>query len=71
MSAMAGNLPGYEEASRAFYGGNQALFYTLIQPWPAGIRDHAKRLAAAAFEAQIAARQECAYLPIRGEQVFV
>ena len=68
MSAMAGNLPGYEEASRAFYGRNQALFYTLIQPWPGGIRDHAKRLAAAAFEAQIAARQECASTPTGSER---
>jgi hypothetical protein len=38
MSAMAGNLPGYEEASRALYAGNRALFEDLILDWPHNIR---------------------------------
>jgi hypothetical protein len=49
MSAMAGNLPGFEEATRAFFAGNQARFDELVEPWPADVRDHARTLAAAAF----------------------
>lgn len=53
MSTMLGNQPGYEEASRALYGGDRARFVTLSEPWPADLRDHARRLAAPAFgEAQ-------------------
>ena len=50
MSAMAGNQPGYEEAIRALYAQEQARFDGLIQPWPADVRDHVRKLAAAAFE---------------------
>jgi uncharacterized protein len=50
MSAMAGNLPGFEEATRALFAGNRALFDELIEPWPADIKDHARKLSAGAFE---------------------
>jgi hypothetical protein len=50
MSAMAGNQPGYEEAIRALYAQEQARFDGLIQPWPADVRDHVRKLAATAFE---------------------
>ena len=49
MLTMAGDLPGYEEASRAFYRGEQHRFSTLTKKWPADIRDHAHELAAAAW----------------------
>jgi hypothetical protein len=49
MSAMAGNLPNFEEASRAFFAGKQEQFLKLIKPWPKKIRDHARHLAATAF----------------------
>jgi hypothetical protein len=49
LSAMAGNEPGFEEAIRALFGGQQHRFAELIGPWPADIRDHAKKLAAGAF----------------------
>lgn len=49
VSAMAGNEPGYEEAIRALFGGHEQRFHEIVEPWPADIRDHAKRLAAAAF----------------------
>ena len=45
MSALAGNMPNYEEALRAFYAGDALRFQELIQPWPAGIRNHIKNLA--------------------------
>jgi hypothetical protein len=49
MSTMLGNQPGYEEASRALYGADRRRFMTLTEAWPADLRDHARRLAAAAF----------------------
>ena len=45
MSAMAGNLPGFEEASRALFGDDRRSFTRLIAPWPADIRDHVVKLA--------------------------
>lgn len=49
MSAMAGDAPGYEEATRALYAGDGARFEAQTQAWPADVRDHARRLAADAF----------------------
>jgi hypothetical protein len=45
MSAMAGNLPGFEEASRALFGDDRRSFTRLIASWPADIRDHLVKLA--------------------------
>ncbi|MGA3027840.1 MAG: DUF2239 family protein [Bryobacteraceae bacterium] len=44
LSAMAGNLPGYEEATRALWAGNRGRFDDLIREWPRDIRAHAQRL---------------------------
>ena len=49
LSAMAGNLPGYEEASRALYAGNRAHFEELIRDWPRDIRAYIQRLVEDAF----------------------
>ena len=49
MSAMAGDLPGFEEATRAFFARDAAKFASLTEPWPIDIRDHARRMAEAAF----------------------
>jgi hypothetical protein len=40
MSAMAGNLPGFEEASRALFADERRRFASLIAAWPDDIRDH-------------------------------
>jgi len=45
MTALAGNLPGYEEAIRALFAGDDAGFAARIADWPADIRDHAAKLA--------------------------
>jgi hypothetical protein len=45
MSAMAGNLPGFEEASRALFADERRRFASLIAAWPDDIRDHIVRLA--------------------------
>lgn len=50
MSAMAGNLQGFEEATRALFAGNSERFNDLIGTWPGDIRDHARMLAEAAFQ---------------------
>ena len=45
MSAMAGNLPGFEEASRALFADDRRRFAALIAGWPGDIRDHIVKLA--------------------------
>lgn len=45
MSAMAGNLPGFEEASRALFADDRRQFVALIAGWPGDVRDHIVRLA--------------------------
>ena len=45
MSAMAGNLPGFEEASRALFADDRRQFVALIAGWPGDIRDHIVKLA--------------------------
>ncbi|MEJ1160394.1 DUF2239 family protein [Prosthecomicrobium sp. N25] len=49
LSAMAGDLPGYEEATRALFSGDRAAFERFIEDWPADIRDHARAMADGAF----------------------
>ena len=44
LTAMAGNLPGYEEATRALYGRNSERFHELIRDWPQDVRTHTRRL---------------------------
>ena len=44
LSAMAGNLPGYEEATRALYAHNKERFHELTGEWPRDIRLHALQL---------------------------
>jgi len=45
MMIMAGNLPGFEEASRALYRKDKEKFESSIAEWPTDIRDHIKKLA--------------------------
>jgi uncharacterized protein len=51
MTAIAGDLPGFEEATRALFAGERARFETLIGPWPEDLRAHLDKLAAAAWSA--------------------
>ncbi|MFT3691260.1 DUF2239 family protein [Paenirhodobacter sp.] len=50
LSVVAGDLPGYEEVSRALYAGNGPGFEALIAGWSQDIRTHALRFAADAFD---------------------
>ena len=49
MVAMAGNLRGFEEATRALCAGEAARFEQLTGAWPPDLRTHARSLAALAF----------------------
>jgi hypothetical protein len=49
MSAMCGNEPGFEEANRTLFAGNQERFAQVVELWPSDLRDHAKKLANLAF----------------------
>ncbi|MBT3360833.1 MAG: DUF2239 family protein [Rhodospirillales bacterium] len=45
MQALAGDLPGFEEATRALFADNRTGFEMQIFNWPADIRAHAIKLA--------------------------
>jgi len=45
MTAIAGNLPNYEEATRALFARNWEKLGELIGEWPEDIRRHVMRLA--------------------------
>ena len=49
MQAMAGDLPGFEEASRALFAGDVARFEGQVARWADDVRDHATWLATDAF----------------------
>ncbi len=49
MHALGGNLPEYENATRALFAGNFARFEEVLARWPEDVREHASLLAAAAF----------------------
>ena len=50
MWALAGNFPGFEEASRALYAGDLAGFEQQTEGWPGDIRNHLiRRLREAEF----------------------
>ena|SRR6478672_4047949 len=49
MQAMAGDLPGFEEASRALFAGDVARFEEHVARWADDVRDHATWLATDAF----------------------
>lgn len=45
MSAIAGNLPGFEEAIRALFAYDRRRFSDLVAKWPEDVRDYAIQLA--------------------------
>jgi hypothetical protein len=45
MSAAAGDLANFEEASRALFADDRGRFAALVAAWPGDIRDHIARLA--------------------------
>ena len=45
LSVMAGDLPGYEEGTRALYAGDRRRFDDEAARWPKAVADHARSLA--------------------------
>jgi uncharacterized protein len=52
MSATAGDAPGFEEAARALFAGDEHRLEQCISVWPEDVQDHAKRLAKDALHNQ-------------------
>ena len=44
MSAMAGDLPGFEDATRALFAGDMERLKERVASWPTDVRDHGLRL---------------------------
>lgn len=49
MSAIAGHLAGFEEASRALFAGQRERFDDLVAGWPDDVRNHLSKLSTAAW----------------------
>ncbi len=49
MRTLAGDLPGYEDAARALWRGEQPAFERLTRPWPVDVRSYVRRLAKLAW----------------------
>lgn len=49
MAAMAGNLAGFEDATRALFAGDGKAFDTATASWPEDVRDYARQLAIVAL----------------------
>jgi hypothetical protein len=47
MSAMAGDLPGFEEAARALFRGDATGLARQMEVWPHDVKAHALMLAGA------------------------
>jgi hypothetical protein len=45
MSAIAGDMRGFEEATRALFANDEAMFHHHTEAWPDDVRDHARHLA--------------------------
>jgi len=50
MLAMAGDLPHYEEASRAFWRKERERFIEWTEAWPVDVREHVRHLAGRAWD---------------------
>jgi hypothetical protein len=50
MSTMAGNEPGFEEATRGLFAGDAMRFAEHSCNWPPDVREYSAKLAAGAFE---------------------
>ncbi|MDM0047138.1 DUF2239 family protein [Variovorax dokdonensis] len=52
MKEMAGDLPGFEEASRALFAGEAERFDRLVEAWPDDLKAYLRRLALGAWTSQ-------------------
>lgn len=52
MTAMAGNLVGFEEACRSLFAGDERGFESYLAAWPEDVARFSAKLAADAFDAE-------------------
>lgn len=58
MWAIGGNLPNFEEASRALFAGDRDQLQNLIHEWPKDIRNHVEKLVNQAAELEQEAKDD-------------
>ncbi|HEY3696653.1 DUF2239 family protein [Phenylobacterium sp.] len=51
VTTMAGDAPGYEEATRALFAKDRRRFSEMSEAWAPDVRDHARALAGRTFDA--------------------
>ena len=49
MVTLAGDEPGFEEATRALFAGDGARFEVITAPWPTDVRHHVRELVEGAW----------------------
>ncbi|MCZ4272823.1 DUF2239 family protein [Maritalea porphyrae] len=49
MTAVAGDLPNYEEAIRALFAGDAEQFFAQIADWPTGLKNHLAQISRDVF----------------------
>jgi len=49
MTAIAGDLPGYEDATRMLFAGDWTAFDAAVEGWPEGVREIARGMAEGAW----------------------
>jgi len=52
MTAIAGDLPGYEEATRMLFAGDWTAFEAAVEGWPEGVREVVREMAVGAWRHQ-------------------
>src|ERR1019366_544694 len=67
MSAIAGDLPQFEEAARALFAYDRRRFSDLVAHWPEDVRDHAVKLAFADRDSDgiVSGAEDCSATPLQ------
>lgn len=50
MTEMGGDLPGFEEATRALFADDQVRFESLVSPWPEDLKQYLAQLSATSWK---------------------
>ncbi|MCF4098705.1 DUF2239 family protein [Maritalea mediterranea] len=58
MTAVAGDLPNYEDAIRALFAAEEEEFINVIADWPEGLRAHIIQISAVAFDPSLVPETE-------------
>ncbi len=56
MSAMAGNLAGFEEATRALFATDSKRFFEMMDNWPPDVTKHVKKISIKALDSSASQR---------------